>query len=263
MSAWDALDAELALWRAARRRATLWWRDDDAVRDSPALQRLLRIAEAHAPVAVAAIPAGVEPSLVDAVARSPAATVIQHGYAHRNHAPPDERKMELGRHRDVETTIADLARGRDVLERSLGERFFDILVPPWNRIDTAIVARLRDAAIRGLSTLGSRRSLHPAPGVVQCNVHVDVIAWQRNRSFIGVDEAIDRVTAHLRARREGAADADEPTGLLTHHLDMSERGWAFAEELVTRTRAAGAEWLDVRAAFGAIDNDAATSGRSA
>jgi hypothetical protein len=61
-----------------------------------------------------------------------------------------------------------------------------------------------------------------------------VIAWQRNRSFIGVDEAIDRVTAHLRARREGAADADEPTGLLTHHLDMSEAGWAFAEELVTR-----------------------------
>jgi hypothetical protein len=92
---------------------------------------------------------------------------------------------------------------------------------------------------------------------------VDVIAWQRNRSFIGVDEAIDRVTAHLRARREGAADADEPTGLLTHHLDMSEAGWAFAEELVTRTRASGAAWLDVRAAFGAVDSDAATSGRSA
>jgi hypothetical protein len=96
--------------------------------------------------------------------------VIQHGYAHRNHAPPDERKMELGRHRDVETTIADLARGRDVLERSLGERFFDILVPPWNRIDTAIVARLRAPQFGGSRhwVRGDRCILHPALSSATC-----------------------------------------------------------------------------------------------
>ena len=156
--------------------------------------------------------------------------------------------------------LVELARGREVLQHSFGERFVPILVPPWNRIDPAIVARLRDAALRGVSTLGPRKSRQPATGLVQSNVHVDVIAWRDNRAFIGVEAAIDRTVAHLRARREGDADVDEATGLLTHHLDMTEAGWEFVVELVARTRAARATWVDVDTAFS--DSDAATSGRS-
>jgi len=264
MSAWDALDVELALWRNAGRCATLWWRDDDANRDSAALQRLLGIAERERiPVALAAIPAALERSLVETIARSPMATVLQHGYAHRNYAPSEERKMELGRHRDADATIAELARGRDGLQQAFGDRFVAILVPPWNRIDTTIVARLTETGLRGLSTLGPRTARRPAPGLVQCNVHVDVIAWQRNRAFIGVDAAIDRVLTHLKARREGGADPEEPTGLLTHHLDMTDLGWEFVVELVARTRAGGAAWLDAAAAFDVLESGRATSGRSA
>jgi hypothetical protein len=66
----------------------LWCRDDDACRDSPALRRLLEIAAtANIPVALAVIPALIEDSLVDCVENASAATVLQHGYAHRNHAP--------------------------------------------------------------------------------------------------------------------------------------------------------------------------------
>jgi len=158
--------------------------------------------------------------------------------------------MELGRHRDAEATIAELARGRDMLKRSFGERFVAVLVPPWNRIDPTIVARLPGAALVGLSTLGARNARRPAPDLVQCNVHVDAIAWKRNRAFIGVDPAIDGLVAHLEARREGDADPDEPTGLLTHHLDMTDTGWDFVVELVAHTRASGAAWLDVHTAFG-------------
>jgi chemotaxis protein histidine kinase CheA len=244
VNAWQSLDAELGRWRTTGRRATLWWRDDDAYRDSPALQRLLGLAEAAAlPVALAAIPATLEPSLAAAVARSRFATVVQHGYAHRNHAPPEERKTELGLHRDVETTMAELARGLDILRRSFGEQFLAVLVPPWNRIDGEIVARLPDVAFRGLSTLGPRKARCCAPGLLQCNTHVDVIAWQRKRSFIGVEAALDRLVAHLRARRDGSADPDEPTGLLTHHVDLSDAGWEFVVQLVARTRDCGAAWL--------------------
>lgn len=264
MSAWQPLDTELDLWRSTGRRATLWCRDDDAYRDSPSLQRLLGIAEATAlPVALAAIPAALESSLVDAVARSRFATIIQHGYAHRNHAPAAERKMELGLHRDVEATMAELARGLDILGCSFGERFLAVIVPPWNRIDGAIVARLPDIALHGLSTLGPRAARCPTPGLVQCNTHVDVIAWRRERAFIGVESAVDRLVAHLRARRDGSADPDEPTGLLTHHLDMSEPAWKFVLELVARTREGGAAWLDVASALGWADRVALTSARSA
>ena len=98
---------------------------------------------------------------------------------------------------------------------------------------------------------------------MQCNTHVDLIAWRRDRAFIGVEAAIDRLVAHLRARREGSADAGEPTGLLTHHLDMSDAGWEFVVELVARTRERGAAWLDVAPAFAPADCAAPTSDRSA
>jgi hypothetical protein len=215
------------------------------------------------PIALAAIPATLEPSLIDAVARSRFTTAVQHGYAHRNNAPPAERKEELGHHREVGATLTELAQGLDILRRSFGERFAAVLVPPWNRIGEQIVARLPDVTIRGLSTLGPRAARCPAPGIVQCNTHVDVIAWRRGRAFIGADAAIDRLVAHLRARRDGSADPDEPTGLLTHHLDMSDAGWEFVVELVARTRKRGAAWVDVQSAFDSADGDALTSVRSA
>src|SRR5262252_8452325 len=116
MISWKRLDAELAQWRSGGRSATFWCRDDDASRDSVLLQRLLEIAEsARLPIALAAIPAALEQSLVAALARSRFATVIQHGYAHQNHAPAMERKMELGLHRDAEASIRELCRGTDVL----------------------------------------------------------------------------------------------------------------------------------------------------
>ena len=92
MSAWRILDDELRAWNG--RDVTLWWRDDDASSASPRLARLLAIARAHrVPVAIAAVPAQIEESLVDAIASSDTASVIQHGYAHRNHAPAGERRI--------------------------------------------------------------------------------------------------------------------------------------------------------------------------
>jgi hypothetical protein len=90
---WTALDRELDLWLALDRRATLWWRDDDACGDTPALQRLLAIACAHdVPVAVAAIPAKCSSTLADAIAAFSQATIVQHGYAHANHAARRARR---------------------------------------------------------------------------------------------------------------------------------------------------------------------------
>ncbi|MGE5639716.1 MAG: polysaccharide deacetylase family protein [Clostridia bacterium] len=251
MSAWRRLDEELDAWRAAGRCATLWCRDDDACGDSPALRRLLEIARAAgAPVALAVIPAAMRRDLVEAVAPSGIATVLQHGYAHRNHAPPQSRKWELGAHRPVRATLGELERGLSALRLSFGEQFLPMLVPPWNRIDDGVVGGLAESGFRGLSCLGPRAAARPAAGIAQCNVHVDLIAWRRERAFVGVEAALERLLDHLRARREGRVDASEPSGILTHHLDMSAAGWQFLADLMARTKERGAAWLDARAAFG-------------
>ena len=64
-------------------------------------------------------------------------------------------------------------------------------------------------------------------------------------------ERIARTVEHLSARRERRVDVDEPTGILTHHLDLGTDAWDFLHELCARTRVhKAARWLDVRRAFG-------------
>ena len=99
MTRWPALRDELDTWAEAGRTATLWWRDDDAVEPTPALDRLLALAARHEiPLALAVIPARASTALARRIAGSgPRIAPLQHGYAHRNHAPPSEKKAELPR----------------------------------------------------------------------------------------------------------------------------------------------------------------------
>jgi peptidoglycan/xylan/chitin deacetylase (PgdA/CDA1 family) len=247
---WTALDAELSRWRDAGRVATLWWRDDDAVAATPALDAMLRFAGRHGvPAALAVVPAGLERSLVDALAEVPQASVLQHGYAHRNHAPPPERSRELGG-RAVEEVERELAAGAATLRTAFGPRFLPVVVPPWNRIDAAVVARLPALGCRGLSTFASRPARFAAPGLLQCNAHVDPIAWRDERRFVGAERCTAMLVAHLADRREGRADPGEPTGLLTHHLVFTPEAWDFVASLFARTAGRpGVQWLGADAIF--------------
>ena len=243
----DRLDDELARWADGGREATLWWRDDDAVAMTPALAPLLELARAHeVPVALAVVPAALDGSLVAAVASTPQCTVVQHGYAHRNHAPAATKSRELGADRPLESVIAELGAGSGRLRAAFGPRFEPVLVPPWNRIDPAVVAVLPAQGYTGLSTFGPRARREAAPGVVRCNAHADPIAWHDGRRFVGAERALDAVLEHLAQRRQGAADRDEPTGLLTHHLVFDAEAWRFVGALLARTkRHPAARWVGV------------------
>ncbi len=229
---WLALSVELAAWAAAGRTATFWWRDDDATRRTGRLSRLLEIA-GRTPLMLAVIPAAARDDLVSAVedhcAAGGRALVAQHGYAHANHAPPREKSAEYGPHRPAEVMLAELATGRERLEAMFGDRFRPILTPPWNRIDPALLPRLAEAGLRGLSTFGARPL---AVGPATVNVHIDIIDWRGTRGFAGDEAVLGAAVAHLFARRTGAAEVDEPTGLLTHHLDHDEACWRFIDRFI-------------------------------
>jgi hypothetical protein len=80
--AWQWLGRELDRWSNAGLRAQFWWRDDDASDSSEALDRLLQLAEERqVPLALAVIPARLQPGLVDSLKNQGLITVLQHGYA--------------------------------------------------------------------------------------------------------------------------------------------------------------------------------------
>ncbi len=253
MADWTLLTDELDRWADSGRPATLWWRDDDAARAAPALDRLLATrASAEVPLALAVIPVALEEDAAHRIDDAAHTAVLQHGYAHRNHAAPDERKAELGAARRAGDALDELAEGRRRLGAVFRKRVLPVLVPPWNRVAGAIVGRLAGAGFTGLSAYGQRASARPAPGLDQVNTHVDITDWRGSRGFIGAEAALALAIAHLRARRTGEADGDEPTGLLTHHLVHDDAAWRFVAEFMATTKAhPAARWLSPADLFGA------------
>lgn len=232
---WQPLDAELAIWRAEGRPLPIWWRDDDAISATPALTRLATLSRRLAlPVHIAVVPANADASLGEAVCDTPQLIPIVHGWAHQNHAPPEEKKAEFRGHRTVSKLRAEAAKGLGRLRELVGDRLAPVFVPPWNRAAPELAAELPPLGYRALSTYGPRKAREAAPGLLQVNTHLDPIDWKGTRSLIGPDELIARVTEQLRDRREGRADAGEPYGILTHHLVHDAAIWQFTETLLDR-----------------------------
>jgi len=251
VTGWTELADELARWRDAGRQAELWWRDDDATRPTPPLDRLLRLAEASgAPLALAAIPAGATAALADRLAAAPAVAVLQHGWSHADRSSPGGRKAELADGRVAAEMLDELRRGRRRLVRLL-PRTLPVLVPPWNRIAAALPALLPGAGFAGLSRYRPRRRRWAVPGLFEANCHVDPVDWRGGRGFLGEAAVLSALVGHLSDRRAGRVDAAEPTGLLTHHLQQDEAVWRFLPRLLERTAAGGARWLTAAQLFDA------------
>lgn len=238
MTSWRDLETELDAWAEAGLAAQFWWRDDDAVEPTPALDRLLGLAARHdAPLALAVVPARATQSLGRLLNDHPLATPVQHGFAHRNHAPPREKKAELGLHRCRGLVTEELLRGRALMMSLFGRRFLPMLVPPWNRIAGGLVETLPSLGMTAVSAYGSRASAEPVAGLGQVNTHADIMRWTEPRGFLGEAEALSALYSHLQARRQGrgqtgSLDPTEPTGILTHHLAHDEEAWDFLAHLL-------------------------------
>jgi hypothetical protein len=254
MVKWPDLMAEFDLWEEAGKIATLWWRDDDAVRPTARLVRLLSIASG-VPISLAVIPADAEPELAQWLAQylrsAPEASVavLQHGWRHLNHSGVG-KKSEFPAGRPRPEVASELAAGRARLSDLFGARAQPVLVPPWNRFDGSLLGLLARCGLTGISRARARSGSLRALGIIEVNIHVDLVAWKEGRGFIGEDAALGGLVEHLRARRLRAACADEPTGILTHHLVQDQATDAFLDQLITVSVAHPAVlWLDASEIF--------------
>jgi hypothetical protein len=238
----ERLLAELDAWEREGRTATLWWRDDDAADATPALDRLLELSERHAvPVAVAVIPARATPALQDRLARAATVTVLQHGYAHTNHAAPGQKKSEYPATRSIEEVRQEIDRGRQGLREFHGRA--PVFVPPWNRCAPDLPSLLAESGFMALSGFGAA---HNISRLLCLNCHADVTAWRSTRGFAGTRNIADGLLTDLMHRRSKRRGEDLPTGLLTHHLVHDEETWAFLDTLFDVTRAHRAvRWIKV------------------
>jgi peptidoglycan/xylan/chitin deacetylase (PgdA/CDA1 family) len=249
---WDDLTRELDLWAEAGRVVALWWRDDDAVEPTPALTRLLDLTDAfRVELGLAVIPAAATPDLAAELADRRHVAVLQHGYRHRNHAPAGEPAVECGGARPVDEVLAEMRAGQDSMRTLFPGGGEPILAAPWNRIARPVLDRLAEAGYRGASAMGPRALMAGAPGLVVANAHVDPLNWKTGGGFAGLGKALSGIIGELKARRSGASEADEPLGILTHHLVHDDDTWAFLPRFLELTSAHPASrWVGARDVFG-------------
>ncbi|MGF9759547.1 glycosyltransferase [Microvirga sp. 0TCS3.31] len=212
-----------------------WWRDDDAVADTPALDRLLTLARRYdAGIGLAVIPDGLQASLTSRLTDEGSAFALVHGWSHANHAPPESKKAEFGADRPVETMAMEAQRALQVANNHLGAKLLPVFVPPWNRISGALIPHLPRLGFAGLSTFTDRGAASPAPGLLQINTHVDPIDWHGTRSAVEPQQIIAALTGAIGRRIAGEADKDEPIGFLTHHLVHDKVIWTLSERLIAQ-----------------------------
>ncbi|WP_112663153.1 glycosyltransferase [Microvirga flavescens] len=230
---WSPVENALRHTRASNIEPLFWWRDDDAVAHTSQLDRLLSLSTRYATgIALASIPGKIEPSFVERVKGEQGVDILVHGLTHRSHAPAGEKKAEFGEHRPLEFMKRDVLEGLRLTRQAFGAKALPVFVPPWNRISPSLVQSLGQLGFRGLSTFRDRTRPEPAPGLLQINTHIDPIDWHGTRSLIEPDALIATLAAAIMRRSQGAADAEEPIGLLTHHLVHDEAVWTFCERLL-------------------------------
>lgn len=247
-AAWQRLDDLLDRLASKGSTVTVWWRDDDATAPGAALDRLLDLARRHgAPVALAVIPDLATPDLADRTAIEPSACVLVHGCRHANHAPVGAKKQELG-FRDPSVLAEALAASRHRTASLFGGQAVPVLVPPWNRIDPALVERLADLGFIGLSTFGGPRATGPG-GLAIVDTHHDPIDWKRGGGLVEEAGLLDRLAATLdRAAMEDGRFG--PVGILTHHLVHDAYIWSHLDRLLLHlARSPAIAFVDIRDAL--------------
>lgn len=227
-----------ALSAALSRRASparFWWRDDDAVAPTSALDHLLDLSATYsAPCLLAVIPEPTGPSLAARLTEAPLLAVAVHGWSHANHAPSGVKKAELGPHRPITHRLDELSRGLAKLGSLYPGKLVPALVPPWNRIDPALIPELPGIGFSGLSVYGPET---PVP--LRCvNTHVDVMDWHGTGG--------GKPASVLEAEIIAALDRDPPAiGILTHHLVHDAAAWGFLSALLALVTAHPAtRWVD-------------------
>jgi predicted glycosyltransferase len=213
----------------------MWWRDDDAVADTPQLDRLLSLGRrARAGIALAVVPQRLEASLGERLREEDAAFALVHGLTHVNHAPPGQKKTEFGQNRPAAIMAAEAEQALHHAHDMLGGKLLPVFVPPWNRISPDLVRHLPASGFKALSAFTDRKAAFPVEGLLQVNAHIDPIDWHGTRSLADPAFIVASLAAAIDRRATGVADRDEPIGFLTHHLIHDDVIWSFCENLMLR-----------------------------
>ena len=145
----------------------------------------------------------------------------QHGWRHVNHEPTG-KKQEFGPNRTGSQIKRDLVLGRRRLEAIMGEDFYPVFTPPWNRCGLSTLILLKELGYHAVSWTDG---IKPAPPdqLPDFRVNVDLHTRREKRPAAGWDGLFEDLKKAL---------INGMCGIMIHHQRMNEVAFEFLEVLL-------------------------------
>jgi len=145
----------------------------------------------------------------------------QHGWRHVNHET-EGKKQEFGSGRTISEIKRDLVRGKERLEMLMGDHFYPVFTPPWNRCSSATLKLAKELGYAAVSR--SRGGKAPSPGGLP-DYFVNVDLHTRKEKLPAA--AWEKLFAELQ---QGIAS--NHCGIMIHHRMMNGAAFYFIEILI-------------------------------
>lgn len=228
----EALRQTLNALQVQAKSVDVFFRDDDADRDIPALWRLLHTFLLRGvPLNLEIIPG----SLTLAATRllqlhkqtyPHLLELNQHGWMHSNHET-EGRKCEFGVSRNFAAQYADIAQGKAKMDEAFGRNWHAVFTPPWNRCTLDTLQVLQQL---GFKIFSKDRGVQLTTGYdfVEISTTLDLFQWQP-KPAMKTPAVIEREL--IRQLQQG-----EPIGILLHHKVMDTAAFNYLSALLDELR---------------------------
>ena len=187
--------------------AHIFFRADDIAVPGKQFAHLLEIfSQYRVPLCLAVVPAWLTRprwSALKRVARNAGSGWCwhQHGWRHINHEV-EGKKQEFGPLRCRAALEHDIKCGRHRLESLLGQDFYPVFTPPWNRCDQKTLDVLKNLGYAAVSR--SRSSRPPPPkGLPNFDVNVDLHTRKEKTPTAGWNNLLDELQQAIASGRCG------------------------------------------------------------
>lgn len=207
-------------------RATVFFRADDIGVPSSMFTSMVELfIRLRIPLCLAVVPGWLTISRVEYLMRTTGSSELfcwhQHGWLHKNHEISG-KKQEFGDIRRREYLHQDIRKGMEKLDNLLGENWYSVFTPPWNRCGQKTLKILQELGFTAVSR--SRGAHPPAPANLQdYQVNVDLHTRKEMTPETGMENLLSEIE---RSAASGTI------GIMLHHQRMNDGALSFLASLL-------------------------------
>ena len=202
----------------------VFFRADDVAVPGKAFIRLMDLfSQNRVPLSLAVVPTwltGSRSQIIKEMIRKDSSLWCchQHGWRHINHETTG-KKQEFGESRFRAQIQTDLLRGKRKLESILGNEFFPVFTPPWNRCSSITLEILKELGYYGVSRDFDSKP-DPPDGLPDFSINVDLHTRKEGDPSLALDNLLDEIEHGIS---KGLC------GIMIHHQRMNDLAYVFLE----------------------------------